>query len=40
MRNYAVRFGLELEANAERFFALGAQPAGQYIPRVISTQPA
>jgi hypothetical protein len=24
-RNYAVRFGLELEANAIRFFALGAQ---------------
>jgi hypothetical protein len=38
MRNYAVRFGLEVEANAKRFFALGAQLAGKYILHAITTQ--
>jgi len=35
-----VRFGLKLEANAERFFALGAQLAGQQHPRAIAAKSA
>lgn len=38
-RNYAARFGLKVEANAERFFALGVRLAGQRIPHAIATQP-
>jgi hypothetical protein len=40
MRNYAVRFGLILEADAERFFAFGAQPTWRSIHPYIATQPA
>lgn len=39
-RNYAARFGLKVEANAERFFALGVRLAGQRIPHAIATQSA